>query len=64
MTHVSTLQVNQCINIDSAISDASMPLKTKNDEGQDIKMPRIYYSPYQWSWLYSAQKSSMQKCCA
>ncbi len=64
MTQVSPLKVNQCLNIVSVGSGASMPLKTKNDEGQDIKMPRIYYSPYQWSWLYSAQKSSMQKCCA
>ncbi len=61
MNQVQHHQVNQQLNIDSVGSGASGRLRTRDDQGNDLKMPLVHYLPKEWAQLLSTQKSSICK---
>ncbi len=59
MPQVAHQQVNKQLSISSVGNSTACRLKTCDDEGHDLEMPLICYSPKEWAKLSSAQKSSI-----
>ena len=64
-TQVSYQQQNRRLNV-AAVARAPAAasggnLVTKDQQGNDLEMPAVFYSPDQWAQLSAAQKTSVRK---
>ncbi len=64
MNQVQHQQVDQQLNMASVGRGAPAQLRTCDDQGNDLKIPLVVYTPEEWAQLLSAQKSSIRKRCA
>ncbi len=62
MNQVTHQQGNQHLNFDHVNSGANKSLKTKGDQGHNLEMPVINYSPEVWTQLSSANSSLCKYC--
>ncbi len=61
MNQVQHQQVNQQLNVASIGSGATGRLRTRDAQGNNLKMPLVQYSLEEWVQSSSTQKSSIRK---